>query len=318
MSDELPVFKNLRTEPLEVERNWDLPLYLRKGYRLQPVRIAGSPCLLAEPLDAPSLATLRKQREQLTRLTGLECVLRFHHLDAYRKGRLVEDGIPFLVADRQVYLPFLALVLAKERTPPVPSTRPFAAATRRFILSAILLRWTSVTMAEAAKRLGVTRMTMSRCFDELDGGSIGRTTRRNRERVFVWTLGVEALWEAAQPHLASPVLRTLLIEDSTPLTGAVLGGFSALCFYSNLADNRFRTYATTRTDLAMRGWDALPHAQPGEDPGMIFQVLADWVPYENGTAVDPLTAVLSLTNEERQDPRVATAIQGILDEVLHD
>jgi len=318
MSEKLPIFLNLRTEPLDVTRSWNLPLYLQKGYRLQPVRIAGVPCLLAEPLDAPSLAALRKHRDQLTKLTGMESVLRFQQLNAYRKARLVEDGMPFLVGDRQIHLPFLGLALAKERTPPVPSTRPFASATRRFVLSAILLRWTRVTMAEAAERLGVTRMTMSRSFDELDGASIGMTTRRNRERVFIWAQGAKALWEAAQPHLASPVLRTLRIEDPAPLPGATLGGFSALCTYSNLADNRYRTYAAMRKDIAARGWDELPCAHPGEDPGKLIQMLADWVPFGDGTAVDPLTAILSLTSEDRQDPRVEGAIQGILGEVLHD
>jgi hypothetical protein len=40
--------------------------------------------------------------------------------------------------------------------------------------------------------------------------------------------------------------------------------------------------------------------------------------YKDAGAIDPLTAILSLTDEEKTDPRVETAIEEILVDCLRD
>ena len=53
-------------------------------------------------------------------------------------------------------------------------------------------------------------------------------------------------------------------------------------------------------------------APAGEDPGCIIQELGYQIFFENGKAVDPLTVVLSISAEEKSDPRVSMAIDEML------
>ena len=52
----------------------------------------------------------------------------------------------------------------------------------------------------------------------------------------------------------------------------------------------------------------------GEDPACIIQELGYQILFGNGDAVDPLTAVLSIREEEKSDPRVSMAIDEMLEE----
>ena len=52
----------------------------------------------------------------------------------------------------------------------------------------------------------------------------------------------------------------------------------------------------------------------GEDPACIIQELGYQIPFGNGDAVDPLTVILSISEEEKSDPRVSMAIDEMLEE----
>lgn len=52
----------------------------------------------------------------------------------------------------------------------------------------------------------------------------------------------------------------------------------------------------------------------GEDPACIIQELGYQIPFGNGDAVDPLTVILSISEEAKSDPRVSMAIDEMLEE----
>ena len=51
----------------------------------------------------------------------------------------------------------------------------------------------------------------------------------------------------------------------------------------------------------------------GEDPGCIVQELGYYIYFQDGKAVDPLTAALSLTEEALTDPRISIAVDEMLE-----
>ena len=54
-------------------------------------------------------------------------------------------------------------------------------------------------------------------------------------------------------------------------------------------------------------------APVGENPACIIQELGYQIPFGNVDAVDPLTVVLSISEEEKTDPRVSMAIDEMLE-----
>jgi hypothetical protein len=50
---------------------------------------------------------------------------------------------------------------------------------------------------------------------------------------------------------------------------------------------------------------------------MIMQVMRYDIKYHDVSAIDPLTAILSLTDEEKTDPRVEAAVEQILEDIFN-
>ena len=64
----------------------------------------------------------------------------------------------------------------------------------------------------------------------------------------------------------------------------------------------------------------LPQVPHGEVPAAVIQVIGYSYPFEDagGLVIDPLSAVLSLGAEERNDPRIEGAVQRIMEDFIND
>jgi hypothetical protein len=85
-----------------------------------------------------------------------------------------------------------------------------------------------------------------------------------------------------------------------------------------LSENSYKVYAVSKEVAKTLDLGKLPLIPEGEDPAMVVQVMPYDLEYGDSVAVDPLTAILSLTGEETADPRVEAAIDEILEGCLHD
>ena len=69
-----------------------------------------------------------------------------------------------------------------------------------------------------------------------------------------------------------------------------------------LDEGHTRVYGTTKEMAADRKLSTQPQVPSDEIPAAIVQVLGYELPFQNYHAVDPLTAILSLTPEEQKRP----------------
>ena len=295
-----------------------LPLYLRNGYELYTLTIQNIRCLLAKPKEQANLTVLRKQCGQLKKLTGLDCVLCLENIRAYTKSKMLSEGIPFVICGQQIYMPFLGIALAQNGIREIPKKDRLSFSTQKLLLTAIYQGWTQLTLTEAAKALGMSKMTVTRCFDELQSLGLDVVKPAGKMRRFIWENGRRALWEAVLPLLRTPVKLQYCLASIIDVGSAKLGGISAVCHYSMLADNPFITYAVTKDTAKALELKKLLLAPEEENPAMIVQVLRYDLEYQDAAAIDPLTAILSLTDEEKMDPRVEAAIEEILEDCLYD
>jgi hypothetical protein len=85
-----------------------------------------------------------------------------------------------------------------------------------------------------------------------------------------------------------------------------------------LTDDPCTVYAITKDSAKVLESRNLPLIPESESPIMIVQVMRYDLDYHDTAAIDPLTAILSLSDEEKTDPRVEAAIEEILEGCLHD
>ena len=295
-----------------------LPLYLRSGYHFFTLIIHGVKCLLARPKETVNLTALRKQNSQLKKLTGFDCVLCLDNVRMYTKEKMLSEGIPFVIVGQQLYLPFLGIALAKNGMRDITNIAQISFITQRLLLTALYDSWTRLTLTEAANNLEVSKMSISRCFDELQSLNLPLIETERKMRRFVWQESRRALWEKVLPFLRNPVVCQYRLGRAIEISPAKLGGISAICHYTMLSDDPHTTFAITRDTAKALDTSRLQLIPDSESPDMVVHVMRYILDYHDAVAIDPLTAILSLTEEDKNDPRIESAIEEILEDCLHD
>lgn len=292
-----------------------LPLLYKGNYHLYLAQVQEVDFLLAEPLSEQNLVILRKQQRQLEYMTGIRCALYLKKLNYYAKDKLLEEGIPFVWENKQIYLPFLGVVLQKQTERALQSCQQISFLTQRLLLTALYENWQEINVTKAAEKLGVTKMSITRAFDELEIMNIPLLQKKSRVRLFSCVGTKKEVWNMIAPYMRNPLIFQYELEEDIDNL-EILSGMSALCAYSMLEDNAYPTYAITKKDLnrlQLHKKKCVPH---GEIPRCVIQELGYMMPFGEKKSVDPLTVSLLLEGQEENEPRVGIAIDKMLEEYV--
>lgn len=226
-----------------------LPLYLRDGFRFYQAILLETPCLFLvdRAEEAPSPATIRKQLDQVRLKWEGELIYVRSQVASHGRQRLIQQRVPFLVPGNQLYLPMLGIDLRehfRKQRQATPSLKP---ATQALVLHLLINQHAHLqTPVEFAQRLGYTKMTMSRAFDELEEEQLGEVVKEGRERRLRPVATKRQLWEKALPLMQSPIQRRSWVRHHDLPQGVVTAGLSALARYSMLAAPKTPTIAVSK------------------------------------------------------------------------
>lgn len=313
--------KLLHTQCREIEftQTDRFPLFLRGAYRFSVIELLNTSFLAAAPVEKVNLATMRKHYRKLMELSGMACAFQMDSISAYTKNKLLEEGIPFVLTGKEVYLPFLGVVLNSEtQAEKIPPAR-LSFISQKLLLTALYHNVTQMTVTEMAKLLEVSKMSVTRCFDELDAFQLGLIEdNKTAGRYFKWEKSKKELWKLMRPLLRNPVEKELRL-DCLPPWPLPLSGLSAVSHFSMLSDNAYPTYAISKKALRDLQPEKLPQVPQDELPAAIIQIMGYDLLHESGDdalVIDPLSAILSLSPEEINDPRIDGAVEEIMEEFL--
>jgi DNA-binding MarR family transcriptional regulator len=294
-----------------------LPLFLREGYAFSKAEIFGQLFLLMVDRGTgdSSPVTIRKHMDQVRGKWDGEIIYVRDQVAAYQRKRLIEQKVQFVVPGNQMYLPMLGIDLREHfrtlrETPPA-----FSPATQAFVLHALLRgRKDDVyTPGEVAERLGYTKMTMSRTFDELEGDHIAEVSKRGRERCLTFGKARRELWEKTLPLMRSPVKQRRHIHWQGDRRPGVVAGLSALARDTMLAAPRNDVVAMSSKD-----WSRVPRHTAdakiaADDPEAIEVEIWSYNPklLAEEDVVDRFSLFLSLRDSE--DERVEQALEQLME-----
>lgn len=222
-----------------------LPLSIQGSYDLHLIDIEGQIALIATPIERIPLVTLRKQQHPMAMYTGLPCVLYMTDMNYYTRDALLDEGIPFVWEGHQLYLPFLGVLLDTHQRKTLPTCTQISYLTQKLLLSALYQGWQKVTVTQAAKLLNVSKMSITRCFDELEALNIPYLSIQKRSRYFTADTDKKAMWESIQDILRNPVLKSYALK-AKPEIELPLSGQSALAHYSMVDDVSYSILAITK------------------------------------------------------------------------
>lgn len=292
----------------------NLPLAFKGRYNFFDVETNGMHWIAIQPKVDVGLVSLRKDRAKVQNISGLNCAIFLNSTTPYIKEKLLDDGIPFVLLGKQVYLPFIGFLLSDSKRRDIAPVRLISFLTQKLILTAIYEKWDKVTVTEAADKLEVSKMSASRCFNEIEYLNIDILDMKGKARVITIPDDIQELWKQIKNVLRNPVIARYELHKDIHLEKKA--GITALCEYSLLSDNSYPTYAVTKKELSDTGIKKMKQICRGEEIGCVVLELGYFINYENKLIEDPLSIILSLTNEDKQDERVTISIKEMLEEYV--
>ena len=289
-----------------------LPLVYRGRYILSNMVIAGQKTVLVEPIEHEPLAILKKQHKQLELYTDSRCVLALKEMSSYAQKAMVKEGIPFVWDGHQVYLPFLGMLLDSTIGRTVPQCEKISFLTQRLLLTALYQSWDAVTVTKAARMLGVTKTAVSHCFDELEAINMPYLAVRNRARKLTIATEKQTVWETIKDSLRNPVIATYALKES-PAANLLTAGLTALAEYSMLSEPACPIFAVSKKAISSLNLTKRQLTPAEDTPACILQEIGYQIDFGAGTAIDPLSLVLSLSQEEKEEPRTSIAVDEMLE-----
>ena len=222
-----------------------LPLVYRGRYDIYKVETKGAAWMAIHPKDEIGLVMIRKDLVRIEKITGLNCAIFFDKTTFYIKEKLMEEGIPFVIDGKQVCLPFIGYLLSNNNERKLAPVHLISFLTQKMLLVAIYNKWKEVRVSDAAERMNISRMSASRCFDELEYLNIDVLGMKGKSRAITVPCNLKEFWEQISGVLRDPVIRRFNLDEDLNLKRRA--GISALCEYSLLSDNKYPTYAVSRT-----------------------------------------------------------------------
>lgn len=296
-------------------KNSGLPQYLCERYRFYKMDIIGIECLLMADSDEEEQSpfVIGKHINQIRARSNANIVYVRRSITSYKRTRLIEHKIPFIVPGNQMYLPFLGIELREQMKQRWERKTLFSPSTQTLILYVLWRKETgTVTPAEIARRLGYSAMTMTRAFNELEAIGIGEHSVEGKERHLHFPETGKPLWGKVLPYLNTPVRKRFYLASARQIENDIQAGLSALAYYTMLAEPKIPIFAIPAKEWRGRSrQDELLDLKWSEHEGCEIE-LWKYVPaqFADQGKVDRLSLYLSL--KDSTDERIQSALDVLL------
>ena len=302
-----------------VEKNFEndnqFPLYLVSGYEIRIFSVLDMDVLFVTPRQQLTFAALKKQWGKFVSVTGMQCIICGNEYTRYGRERMVELGIPFFFGRDNMYLPFLGIAFGKKKLIHLPEAEMFSPLTQKMILLAIYEKWNKLSTKEISEKMGVSRITAARILTQLQALGLPLVVLEGKTKYFRHQGSRKELYQMCRRYFTNPVVKELLLAEF-PADIYRTSGYSATAECSMLADNAYPTYGVTRLEFQKLRIEEYPIQPSTDTPVCAVQVLNYVI--EHDGHIDPISAYLSLPENEKSEPRTESALDEILEEVLHD
>ena len=304
----------------EYINNREFPIYLKEAFNFYRGKFLGNNVILIEPKDEHiTLPTLEKRIEAIKNNTDDNTIVLYNSLSDYQRKKLINKKIAFIVLNKQMYLPFIALDLYES------SKRKRDKKIIKFSTSAqvaylyLLYNNQDITIDELSKIIKRTKMTASRALDELYGTKLvtytikGETSRKNCYK----RINDPQYFKIGYQYLKSPVLDKIGIYNHLDIPGTFKAGLSALSDKSMINKPKHEICAMGKTikNKMKPSFSSFIDSNENYDKEPVMQIEV-WA-YDPGIlsrteSVDIVSLKLSLANEKNE--RIQIEIDNLIKE----
>ena len=224
-----------------------LPYFLKNEYTFECVEVNRLNCLFITPNESlKTVNTLQKHIAAINKVCNYPVVVELEEITRQKRKSFIEANIPFIVNGKQIYLPFMGMMLTENFN----SKRTYQVSEKLLPSAQMLLflfiygKCEPLYLNEAQKKLRLTAMSISRAARQLVELNLLTQKANGRKKILEYDLAPKALYEKAKEHLINPVRKTICINSAEITQDMFLAGNSALAELSFLNEPQVKTYGT--------------------------------------------------------------------------
>lgn len=289
-----------------------LPNFIATRYRLQLVSMNGQRAIFLYPAtELEQIEVLKKHIARIQKNENLPVVLVLKELTYRQKESLLREKIPFIVAGRQIYLPFMAVYLQERCNAEKESREEILPSAQMLLLHFIYGGARELSTSQAAKDLKLTPTSISRASKQLEKMGLLQIKKRGVQRILQSEDSPKMLFRKAENKLLNPIKRTIYIPKKFVGIDLLESGYSALAEYSMLNAPNVKCYATEKISQ----WNDVMTNSLQDSRVQVAVEMWRYNPRKLSTRnmVDALSLALAL--REDADERVEEAVEEMLNEL---
>lgn len=290
-----------------------LPYFLTDEYDFEQVVLDDQECLFIKPKeDLAVINTIKKHLAAIKKACSAPIVFEFDKLTRQKRKSFIENRFAFIVTGKQIYLPFMGVVLQencdsehehKKRSALLPSAQ-------MLLFAFIYGKCEPLYLSDAAKRFNITPMSVSRAATQLIELNLLNVETNGRAKILCSTDSAKELFYKAKPFLINPVRKTGYADKAQINGNVFLSGLSAVSKLSMLNPPHSVCYGTTENINSFECTDSLIDTDK--------QCAIDFWKYDTtllsgNNCADILS--LAIYFDETSDGRVENEIEEILEKV---
>ena len=229
-----------------------LPYYLRAGNGFAEYAIEEQPCVFMIPEEQADGTTLAKRASEIGGMTGRQVILLLENVDTVRRRVLIANRASFIVPGKQVYLPYMGMLLTERGMANTTETdkQTFSPAAQ------VLLLWhlqrepfEGKNISEIAKFFPFSVKTVSEAAKELERAG-ACTIEGDNSGKYLHLMRKEEIWEKTIERLTSPIQEVMYCDelDVIPEGLRYVTYDKALAEYTFMADGAREAYAVYKND----------------------------------------------------------------------
>lgn len=291
------------------KQNISLPNYMITRYEIRQAWFDRQKVFLLYPkTELEQISMIKKHMQRLQSIELLPVVLILRQITARFRQGLIDAGIPFVVENRQCYLPFMGTILTERCDIEADMIHRLLPSAQMLLFYYIYNNKKELYVNEAVESLGVSAMTITRAVRQLEQVKLIYTYKQGVMKIISSEYPAKDLFEVAKGYLISPVKRKQYLLKSDAGGNLLVAGYQALSMYSMLNPPRVGCYATADAEQ----WEGRMQDILTDDLQQVELQIWKYNPcvLTKSDAVDVLS--LAMCFQDDPDERVVGAIEEMV------
>ena len=299
------------TEVPKVQVN-TLPFYIANEYNFWEGNLMDRNIVFAKKITAGHFTPdqYKKQLELLERHFNNPVVFILPDIEAYKRNRLIQKRINFIIADKQIFIPGLFIDI-KEYILKVQKQEYLKPVAQCLILYHLQKEpLNHFTYKQLADVLQYPYLTITRAVQNIQALNLC-TIEGAKEKTISFETGNAELWEKAQAFMKNPVVRKVFTDSEIDDKLFFRSNINALAFYTDLNDEN-QIYLAVHQDTFRKLMKEEKVKNLGDYDGRYCIEIWKYTPaiLANKQFVDPLSVYLEF--KDNTDERVQLALKTII------